>query len=186
MNREKRKKEIEQAFLDAYVRLVRNNGAGKVTVASLCREADLSRGTFYLHYQDIPAFLSAIEEQVTNEIVAIRREYQYDSNFLPMLEHLFSYIQENAEIVFTVLDQSGGKALATLNQEVYDRSLSAWSKKSRLPPEQLRLILAYSTTGSWAMLRQWWLSGYTVDKQTAKALYDGVIKYGIYNFILPA
>lgn len=186
MNRERRKKQIEQAFLDAYVRLVRRNGVGKVTVASLCREADLSRGTFYLHYQDIPAFLSVIEEQITNEIIAIRREYQYDSNFLPMLEHLFSYIQDNAEIVFTVLNQSGGNALAILNQEAYDRALLAWSKKSSLPPEQLHLILAYSTTGSWAMLRQWWLSGYAVDKQTAKSLYDGVIKYGIYNFILPS
>lgn len=186
MNREKRKKEVEQAFLDAYVRLVRRERTGKVTVASLCREADLSRGTFYLHYQDIPAFFSAIEKQVTNEIIAIRQEYQFDSNFLPILENLFSYIQENADIVFTVLDQDGGKIFSMLSQIAYERGVPAWTKKSELSLEQLQLIWVYSATGAWAMLRQWWLSGYAVDKQTAKSICDGVVKHGIYHFMSPS
>lgn len=184
MNRETRKEETERTFLDAYVRLSRRSGAQKITVAALCREADLSRGTFYLHYQDIPDFLAAAEKRIIGEFAAIRQKCHHeDSDWFPMLEHLFSYIQENAELIFTVIDESGGKVLAAIHQDVFDHMFQAWIKKCGLPPEEAHMIMDYVIAGAWAMARQWWLSGYSVDKKRAETLFNEVAKYGVYKFV---
>lgn len=37
---------------EAFFKLLKEKGFARVSVADLCREADISRGTFYLHYED--------------------------------------------------------------------------------------------------------------------------------------
>lgn len=50
---------IQQAFL----KLIDQQPFAKVTVAQLCREADITRSTFYLHYSNLNEVLDAVLDQ---------------------------------------------------------------------------------------------------------------------------
>jgi len=50
---------IREAFFDLFSEV----GFAKMTVADICRRADINRGTFYLHYEDKFALLDAIIDE---------------------------------------------------------------------------------------------------------------------------
>lgn len=45
---------------DAFIQLIKNNGYGGMTVTRLCREADVARSTFYLHFDSLDDVLNAV------------------------------------------------------------------------------------------------------------------------------
>lgn len=54
---------IREAFFD----LLAEVGFAKMTVADICRRADINRGTFYLHYEDKFALLDALIDEALAE-----------------------------------------------------------------------------------------------------------------------
>ena len=58
------KEEIRNAFL----RLKRNNTYNDITVSAICREAEINRGTFYLHYNNMAEVLDEIIDGVLNQV----------------------------------------------------------------------------------------------------------------------
>jgi AcrR family transcriptional regulator len=48
---------------EAFFELFREVGFNKMTVADICRRADINRGTFYLHYEDKFALLDALIDE---------------------------------------------------------------------------------------------------------------------------
>lgn len=55
----KTKQAIKQAFLD----LTKEKPINKITIAELSQQADIGRGTFYTHYEDIYDLRSKIIEE---------------------------------------------------------------------------------------------------------------------------
>ncbi|GAB2559254.1 TetR/AcrR family transcriptional regulator [Gracilibacillus alcaliphilus] len=61
----KTKKAIKQAFLT----LLQENELTKITVSQICSMADIGRGTFYLHYQDIFDLYEKLEGELLNQLL---------------------------------------------------------------------------------------------------------------------
>lgn len=55
---------IEEAFL----KLLRDKPATKITVTELCLLADINRATFYKHYQDVPDLMEKIESRIFEKL----------------------------------------------------------------------------------------------------------------------
>ncbi len=49
-----------QVIKDAFIQLVRSSGYSKLSVKKLCETAEISRATFYLHYDDINDVLDEV------------------------------------------------------------------------------------------------------------------------------
>ncbi|CDI65645.1 TetR family transcriptional regulator [Lactobacillus helveticus CIRM-BIA 101] len=45
---------------DAFIKLVKEELYSKVTITQICREADITRSTFYLHFTSITDVLNAV------------------------------------------------------------------------------------------------------------------------------
>lgn len=45
---------------DAFIKLVNQESYAKVTIAQICREADITRSTFYLHFNSITEVLNQV------------------------------------------------------------------------------------------------------------------------------
>ncbi len=60
---DRRARYTRSAIHDAFFALLEQKGFSKMTVADICREADISRGTFYLHYEDKYALLDAMIDE---------------------------------------------------------------------------------------------------------------------------
>lgn len=53
---------------DALIRLLEHNSLAAITVTELCQEADVNRGTFYLHYVSPAELFADIERDLVKEV----------------------------------------------------------------------------------------------------------------------
>ena len=60
----KTKKNLQTALLT----LLKEKPLEKVSIAELCREANVNRGTFYLHFQDVPELFEMYFEEITIDL----------------------------------------------------------------------------------------------------------------------
>ncbi len=65
-----RKLTSREYFWEALLSLLETRPAGKVSVSELCRQAGLSRPTFYAHWETLDDFLSQAQERVATGFIA--------------------------------------------------------------------------------------------------------------------
>lgn len=80
---------IKEAFLD----LVKQDGYQKISIAKLCRQADITRSTFYIHYNSITDVLNAVLDD------AILNAKLTDKNQSLEKELSFDYLKENESLL---------------------------------------------------------------------------------------
>ena len=77
---DRRTRYTRQVIKDAYLELLSEIQPSKITVTELCRRADINRGTFYLHYEDLPRVMEELENEVYDEIIAFINGSLADEN----------------------------------------------------------------------------------------------------------
>ena len=60
---DRRRRYTLSVIREAFFALLAEVGFAKMTVADICRHADINRGTFYLHYEDKFALLDALTDE---------------------------------------------------------------------------------------------------------------------------
>ena len=63
-----------KAIREAFFKLMENQDYHKITIASVAREADIDRKTFYLHYRSVSDLVDEIIHDEAENIVASCRE----------------------------------------------------------------------------------------------------------------
>lgn len=64
---DRRTRYTKMVIAEAFFSLLENKGFAKTTVADICREAQINRGTFYLHYEDKFALLDELIDEALDE-----------------------------------------------------------------------------------------------------------------------
>ncbi|WP_278897866.1 TetR/AcrR family transcriptional regulator [Lactobacillus gallinarum] len=78
---------------DAFIKLVKEESYSKVTITQICREADITRSTFYLHFTSITDVLNA----VLNDVLFLVQE---SATGLDTEDHYsFDYLNKNESLV---------------------------------------------------------------------------------------
>ena len=109
----KNKKAIQKAFADL---LLEKNDINKITVKEIVERADISKSTFYAHYQDI----YAVEEELEIEVI----------NFLKENEDIYKkIINSNYQIRF--IDELKDMCNEAVNNDVRINFLSKDEKKRK-------------------------------------------------------
>ena len=65
--KDRRSRFTRKEIRSAYIRLMDTMPKEKITVTLLCKEADINRGTFYLHYETIDDVWKDIENELFEE-----------------------------------------------------------------------------------------------------------------------
>ncbi len=69
---------------------------GKITVSELCKRAELSRGTFYSHYDDIYCVAEDYENELIDAFFDNVRMLR-DKNIMQFIDSVFEFIEKNNE-----------------------------------------------------------------------------------------
>ena len=64
---DRRTRYTKQVIREAFFQLLREKGFAKMSVADICRIAEINRGTFYLHYVDKFDLLDAMIDEALDE-----------------------------------------------------------------------------------------------------------------------
>lgn len=176
----KTKKNIEKAFLS----LLERNSVEQITVTMICASAEISRSTFYDHYEDYTTFLQSIEVQLVDRLVKCLNLYEYNTDTTVMLNNLFDMMKNNRFLFsFIFDDRITSNAQKLFIDRTKPSTLDAWSKHSTLPIEELELIYFFFMNASFPMLKRWFNHDIAISEERFKELYDNVLKYGIYNYV---
>ena len=68
---QKRKTNTKENIKKAFIKLIKDKGCDSLTVSDLAREANINRGTFYLHYLDKYDLLDQLEKDVIEDLEEI-------------------------------------------------------------------------------------------------------------------
>lgn len=82
-----------QIIKDTFLKLINQKNYAKITVAELCREADITRSTFYLHYNTITDVLNNVLDD------ALQLSKNTVSTFSPDNNFSFDYLKKNESMI---------------------------------------------------------------------------------------
>ena len=80
---------------DSLLELMQTKSISKITIKEICDLSDMSRSTFYLHYQDQFALLEDIEKEVLKKTFENLKMLDTESSSISSIEIFLNYIKEN-------------------------------------------------------------------------------------------
>ncbi len=96
-NARKSKKAIKKAFADL---LFEKNDISKITVKEIVERADISKSTFYSHYQDIYSVSEEFEDEIITLLNSLLKDYLKTQtlDYSSYIRKLISLLKENEEL----------------------------------------------------------------------------------------
>ena len=148
---------------EAFFALVEEKDVRKITVTDLIRKADVNRGTFYAHYDDMQDFLLAVMEEYTAGVQAILEELDQADLFqspLPLFQRLSEAFAADMDF-YRLLDRAG--VLNDLMERLKKRFVEKISANASIPAETHRSAAFQSRVhffvGGVAELYRAWITG---------------------------
>ena len=91
---------------ESLLSLMKEKSISKITIKEICDLSEMSRSTFYLHYQDQFELLKDIEDDVLTNSFENLNNLEGTINTLESIENFLSYVKQNKETFGVLLCQS--------------------------------------------------------------------------------
>ncbi|MBO1298840.1 MULTISPECIES: TetR/AcrR family transcriptional regulator [Enterococcus] len=169
----KTKQAIKQAFLD----LTKEKPINKITIAELSQQADIGRGTFYTHYEDIYDLRSKIIEESICILTDIfdqtyPKKEQYD--FRNFVHALVNHVDENKAVFhFFFNDFMDDELSAQLTHILIKRVLDEEQLDEKDIKNKVEVL--FSISGITNVLAEWSSGHLKVEKDELITILDDII-----------
>ena len=151
---------------EALLRLMSLKPINEITAKELTELADVNRGTFYFHYDDIYHLLHSMEDEFFEQFNDVLNNVLFPSeDVLSYLTAIFSFIGINSELCEVMLGTNGDiQFVNRVKQLVGDKCASFWcSKVPDAPKAKIELFNAFIISGCAGVVSTW-LSGGMKEK----------------------
>lgn len=156
---DRRVKYTKMILKESFIKLLTKKDIAKITVKEICEEADINRATFYAHYADQYDLMRKIEDELFQNVGSYLEEYiksKADINLVEMIEKIFEYIKENAELCKLLLSERGDlnfqKKVMML---VYDKNIKELIDEYALSKDDAEYIYSFTITGCVGVIQKW-------------------------------
>lgn len=92
----------EDSIKEALIELYRKKGTiNKITVKELCEVANISRSTFYLHYNDLISIFESVGEKFVESLkmMVIELSKKRPTDFSNYFKEIFRLLEESSELI---------------------------------------------------------------------------------------
>lgn len=161
------KKLLRRALLE----IIEEKGVEGITVRDLTDRAEINRGTFYLHYQDVPNLLDKLQEEIFAGLAAIIREMDIakllseSTNDKPAgsLLQIFEYLDRHSDYFRVMLSQKGDISIALrfkneMTRRMYDK-LTTFQPQEELMLVSREWLIAYVSSATLGVIQHWLSTG---------------------------
>lgn len=161
----------DEAIYDAFFLLLKEKDLEKITVADVIKKAGIVRSTFYNHYENIPALVTAIEDKTIDDIFSLMETF-HPRNDNDICKSFFvavcDYTRNNPFLANLLRSPRGDeffeKALTMFHRFVADVTQNA--APSRHSKEELSYIVAGSIGSTLGVLHKWTKDNFAVSAET--------------------
>jgi len=175
---------------DAMTELMEEKGLEGITVSDLTEKADISRGTFYLHFKDKYDLLEQSESDFFNyirEVVNPEKEILIGlspedlKEPFPFLIALFTYIQEHADFLKVNLGPKGNPSFQSdlknlMKTKLLENILTHVKKDDMLVPEDY--LTAYLASAHLGVVQHWLENGMEVSPRDLALILSRTTFFG--------
>lgn len=185
MDKDRRTRRTKKLLTEAFIELLSEKKLNEITIKELCEKADINRGTFYLHYEDIYDLKNQIEtdlcDELINQIQPITNANMKELDSYQLFYQLFTYTKKNETLFRALLGDNGDISFLTdlriLFKEYY---LSPVLKGQPINfTQNMEYAYDFISSGFTGLVAKWLEEGtpYSVDemaKLTSKLAFDGI------------
>ena len=148
-----------------------------VTVAEICREAQVTRGTFYNHYTDTYDLLQKMESDVLADFQDMIDNFLCSSkngSLMPILLPVIQYIEENVKIARILFENSASSDFVyRFHQLISDNGTAIFKKQyPGIDDVSLSYFIEFITFGLTGVLRCWINNGMKESKEKIAEIAD--------------
>lgn len=160
----------DEAIYDAFFLLLKEKDIEKITVSDVIKKAGIVRSTFYNHYENIPALVTAIEDKTIDDIFSLMETF-HPKNDADICKSFFvticDYTMHNPFLANLLRSPRGDefleKALTMFHRFVADVTQNA--APSRHTKEKLSYIVAGSIGSTLGVLHKWTKDNFAVPAE---------------------
>lgn len=170
----------------ALTALLREKELKDITVRELTELADVNRGTFYSHYQDVFDMSQQMEQELLldlNTLLAAYSPSELRADLRPVLEDVFTFASapDNRDLVLVMLErQPQSHFFRRLSQLIYDKCLREWQGMYPVSdPVTQNYWLEFLVSGTVGLVRSWARSGFVQTSGEMAALAARIIQSGL-------
>ena len=148
---------------EAFLRLLAEKPFDQITVSDVTREADLNRGTFYAHYDNIEGLLRATMEDIT-ERVSLLMDQSLSADFLedpmPVLSRIGDYLGSDRALHEKIVSSTSVEPFINSLHEMFRKKIRERLRQDTShPATKVDLVtIEYLASGVLGTYRSW-LSG---------------------------
>ncbi len=157
MPTDRRVRYTKMVLKDALIKLLRDKPISRISIKSICEEADVNRATYYAHYTDQYDQLNQIELAFVENIEAFV-ETMANNDPVGIVTNIFDYVAENRELCCTLMSPNGDIAFEEKIMELLRSSVySTWSQGDRQPFSEDDYTYTYILAGGVGIVKKWLL-----------------------------
>ena len=121
----------QEAIRNALIDLIEEKGFDAISVSDITAQANINRGTFYLHYRDKFDLLEKTEDTILDRFNRILfgsggitiETYYTEKSPIPVIVSLFTYIKENARMMHALLGVESNLGLQSRIKRTIEKNL---------------------------------------------------------------
>ena len=142
---------------EAILKILETKPIDKITIKEICEEAEINRGTFYLHYNTPRAILKEIENEFIEDNLAFFSPYMHEGHEMSHLEELFGCILKNGRICRILMGKNGDpQMLESLRVMMKDSVVDDWQKEfPDFDREKLAYVFDFVFSGAMTLILDW-------------------------------
>ena len=179
---------VEQAIYDSFFLILKEKELDKITVSDVIKKAGIVRSTFYNHYENIPALVSAMEDKTIDDIFSLMETFHpkndwdiCNSYFLSICE----YTKENPFLA-TLLQSPRGDAFfekAMLMFHHYVTQVTQDSSPTRHTKEEFSYMIACIIGSTVGVLHKWIVEDFKSPSDFVAGVLTQVFISGVLPYI---
>lgn len=132
---------------EAFLKLINQQPFAKITVAQVCREAEITRSTFYIHYSNLNDVLNAVLDQALlfNQQLALAHD---GDDLLPACQRIAGAVKYRRLLMDPDLSEY---IIAQIARHEHDRVVPQIMRRTGLSEPEAISLFVYMIHGSFAI-----------------------------------
>ena len=176
---DRRNLKTEKLIKDVFLNLLKTKDINKISVAEISRLADLGRGTFYLHYQDVYDLYESIEQEVITDLKNMFKtsfSTTNSSNSLKLSNSLVTYIENSKELFKVLIRSNIGNTMNKIKRSFYDEVFDENSKIDPSRNKQYSLTESiFVVSGIIGTLEKWIIDDFKISGENMAKMINTII-----------
>ncbi len=172
----------ERLLRDTYCIMAEELGADKITVAELCRRANINRGTFYLHYNTCDELLETIGREYAERLAArLNGMFNSERSLHESATELLQELIDDQTAAFIMFANGKTECFDLMFRELRETILQSWLERSALSRTEAELVYEYIIGGCYAAVKL--VSSTAADSAQACSLLFRLISRGLSSVV---